>query len=75
MDAKCILLLISKPTGLLVLHVYAVMWSLYAVGHTYMQYGRLFAQGHTSLLRNVCLPVLVVTLLIALSCYDVYILA
>ena len=34
----------------------------------------IFAQGHMSSMQNVCLPVLVVTLLIALGLYEVYIL-
>ena len=46
------ILLSSQHPGLLDLLVYTLMWSLYAVGHTYgmCDDGGIFAQGQISLM-------------------------
>ena len=40
-----------------------------------MQCGSLFVQGHMAIMGNVCIPVLLVTLLIAVSSYEACILS
>ena len=55
------------------------MWSLYvdygkiAVGHIFAMWQAYLFMDYISAMLNVCIPMLLVTLLIALSSYEVYI--
>ena len=41
--------------------------------HVYVQFCRHIVQGHMSVIRNVCMPVYLVTLLTVVSSYEAYI--